>query len=126
MTWSILVVDDEIDTLQLLRVMLEMDGFEVFEAFDGIEAIESVNKNRPDAVLMDVMMPRMDGLEACRILREQPETATLPIIVVSAKTQVEAVKEGLDAGATRYLKKPISRSNLIETIREVLEPLFII
>ena len=126
MTWSILVVDDEIDTLQLLRVMLEMDGFEIFEAFNGLEAIESVKKNRPDAVLMDVMMPRMDGLEACRILRAQPETATLPIIIVSAKTQVEAVKEGLDAGATRYLKKPISRSNLIETIREVLEPLFTI
>lgn len=124
MTWSILVVDDERDTRHFLRLTLQLSDFEVFEAEDGIDALQKVKTHQPDLMLLDVMMPNMDGLEVCRRLRKDPQTADLPIVIVSAKTSVEAVKAGLEAGATRYLTKPIMRDNLLETIREVLDPLF--
>lgn len=106
--------------------MLEFAGFDIYEAVDGFDALEKVKQIQPDVMLLDVMMPNMDGLEVCRRLRSQPATAELPIIMVSAKIQVEAIREGLDAGATRYLTKPVSRSNLVETVREVVTPLFTI
>lgn len=124
MSWSVLIVDDEQGTRDLLRLMLKSSGYDIFEAEDGLDALEKVKLIHPDVILLDVMMPNMDGLEVCRHLRSQPSTATLPIIMVSAKIQVEAIREGLDAGATRYLTKPVSRTNLIETIREVVTPLF--
>lgn len=122
--WSILVVDDERDTRHFLRLTLQLSGYEVCEAEDGFDALEKVKECDPDLMLLDVMMPNMDGLEVCRRLRKDPTTADLPVIIVSARTSVEAVREGLNAGATRYLTKPVTRDNLLETIREVLDPLF--
>ena len=122
--WTILVVDDEPDTRALLRLTLELSGYQVLEAVDGIDMLEKVEEQLPDLILLDVMMPRMDGIEACKRMRRNPKTADLPIVILSAKTSVEAIREGLDAGATRYLTKPIARDNLLETIREVLDPLF--
>lgn len=104
--------------------MLEFAGYDIYEAVDGLDALEKVKLVQPDVILLDVMMPNLDGLEVCRRLRSQPATAKLPIIMVSAKIQVEAIREGLAAGATRYLTKPVSRANLVETIREVVTPLF--
>ena len=124
MSWSVLIVDDEQETRELLRLMLEFAGYDIYEAVDGLDALEKVKLVQPDVILLDVMMPNMDGLEVCRRLRSQAATADLPIIMVSAKIQVEAIREGLDAGATRYLTKPVSRANLVETIREVVTPLF--
>lgn len=124
MGWTILVVDDEPDTRALLRLTLELSGYQVLEAVDGIDMLEKVEEQLPDLILLDVMMPRMDGIEACKRMRRNPKTADLPIVILSAKTSVEAIREGLDAGATRYLTKPIARDNLLETIREVLDPLF--
>ncbi len=124
MSWSILVVDDEPNTVEFLRITLEMSGYDVLEALDGITALQKVATCHPDLVLLDVMMPEMDGLEVCRRLRAQRDTADLPIVILSARTSVEAIREGLDAGATRYLTKPVTRDNLLETLREVLDPLF--
>ncbi|MEM7111822.1 MAG: response regulator [Chloroflexota bacterium] len=124
MSWSVLIVDDEQGTRELLRLMLEFAGYDIYEAVDGLDALEKVKLVQPDVILLDVMMPNLDGLEVCRRLRSQPATAKLPIIMVSAKIQVEAIREGLAAGATRYLTKPVSRANLVETIREVVTPLF--
>ena len=124
MNWSILVVDDEANTVEFLRITLEMSGYEVLEALDGATALKQVAEHQPDLVLLDVMMPKMDGLAVCRRLRAEPATADLPIVILSARTSVEAIREGLAAGATRYLTKPITRDNLLETIREVLNPLF--
>ncbi len=103
---------------------LELNGYQVSAAFDGVDALEKIDESLPDLVLLDVMMPRMDGLEVCRRLRAKLETADLPIIILSARTSVEAIREGLDAGATRYLTKPVTRDHLLETIREVLDPMF--
>ncbi|MCP4356518.1 MAG: response regulator [Chloroflexi bacterium] len=117
---SILIVDDEALTRNLLRLMLERDGFEVAEAEDGEQALEVVQTQLPDVVIMDVMMPNMDGFTACQHLRNQPETVNLPIILLSARTQIEAVRAGLQAGADRYMTKPISKPELINTISELL------
>lgn len=124
MSWSILVVDDEPNTRAFLRLTLEMSGYEIHEAVDGVDALEKIEALEPDLVLLDVMMPRMDGLEVCRRVRQNPKTTDLPIVIVSAKTSVEATRQGLDAGASRYLTKPVTRDNLLETIREILNPLF--
>lgn len=118
---SILIVDDEPMTRNLLRLMLERAGFEISEAEDGLKALLMVAEQPPDVLLLDVMMPNMDGLTVCEKLRARPETAVLPIILLSARTSPESVKAGIEAGATRYLGKPISHEQLIQTVRDVLE-----
>jgi CheY-like chemotaxis protein len=108
-------------TRSLLRLILEPAGFGVTEAQDGLEALEQVQQNQPDVVVLDVLMPRLDGLAVCRALRSQAETADLPIIILSTSVQATAVKEGLRAGADKYLFKPISPAELIEHIQDVLQ-----
>ncbi|MCA9971177.1 MAG: response regulator [Anaerolineales bacterium] len=122
MTWTVMIVDDEEMTRNLLRLMLTPAGYTVVEAEDGVDAMEKIAARPPDIVLLDVMMPRMDGIEVCRAVRRQPETAALPIIMVSAKTSHQAVEEGLAAGANKYLSKPIARKHLLAVLDEVLQP----
>ena len=120
---SVLIVDDEPLTRNLLRLMLERAGFDILEAEDSLKALLSVSENKPDVIVLDVMMPHMDGLTVCEKLRSNPETAVLPIILLSARVNPEAVQEGMEAGADEYLGKPVSREELIRTIRSVLEGL---
>ncbi|WP_420641660.1 response regulator [Candidatus Leptofilum sp.] len=120
MSWSVLVVDDEPLTQDLLRLMLEPAGFRVTEAEHGLEALEKVKENKPDIMILDVMMPHMDGITVCKTIRSNPETCDLPIIMLSGKTHLNAVEEGLQAGANRYLPKPTSRADLIQNLNEVL------
>ncbi len=119
---KVLIVDDEWMTRDLLRMMLERAGFDVVEAVDGRDALKQIDQSRPDTVILDVMMPELDGYEVCRMLRQKPATAEMPVLMLSAKTQPEAAEEGLRAGATRYLPKPITYDDLIRNVREVLEP----
>lgn len=116
----VLVVDDEDMTRNLLRLMLERDGFVIIEAEDGLRALEVAQEAKPDLIIMDVMMPNMDGFSACQALRSRPEMADLPIILLSARTQVEAKNAGLNAGANRYMTKPISKPELLQVIQELL------
>ena len=118
---SVLIVDDEPMTRNLLRLMLERAGFDIWEAEDGLIALAAIAERMPDVLLLDVMMPNMDGLTVCETLRSKPETAALPIFLLSARTNPEAVELGIHAGADRYLGKPVGREELIQTIREVLE-----
>ena len=120
MSWSILVVDDEPMTRDLLRLMLEPAGFRVTEAVDGAAALEKVHKHVPDAIILDVMMPKMDGITVCRHLRAQAETADVPVIMLSAKTQAKSVEEAMAVGATKYLTKPISRQTLLDHLHDLL------
>lgn len=117
---SVLVVDDEPMTRNLLRLMLERDGYRILEAADGLQALDVVAQEKPHLLIMDVMMPNMDGITACERLRAEAETAVLPIILLSARTSQDAVRAGLAAGANIYLGKPVSREELIRTVREVL------
>lgn len=120
MNWSVLVVDDEPLTQDLLRLMLEPAGFRVTGAEHGLEALQKIQQSKPDIMILDVMMPHMDGITVCRKVRSNPETADLPIVMLSGKTHLNAVEEGIEAGANRYLAKPMSRNDLIQNLREVL------
>ena len=120
MSWIVLVVDDEPMTRTLLQLMLAPADYEVYEASDGFEALEKTEEHKPDIFVLDVMMPNMDGLTLCRILREREETANTPIILLSAKTTPESIQEGLFAGANRYLTKPVSRKDLLVSLAELL------
>ncbi|MAU01684.1 MAG: hypothetical protein CL608_31485 [Anaerolineaceae bacterium] len=120
MNCSVLVVDDEHDIRQLLSTMLTMMGYQSFVAHDGLDALEKILECQPDVLILDVMMPRMDGLALCRKLRGMDETAALPIIMLSGKAHQEAIQEGLEAGANRYLVKPTGLDELTRNIDEVL------
>lgn len=120
MAGIVLVVDDEKMTRELLGLMLAPAGFEVFFAEDGVDALEKLAERKADVVVLDVMMPRMDGVVTCEHIRRNPETADIPVIMLSAKTHGTAVAEGLAAGANQYLTKPIARKLLIETINTLI------
>ena len=120
MSWSVLIVDDEPMTQDLLRMMLEPAGFRVTCAEDGLEALQKIEENKPDIMVLDVMMPNMDGITVCKKIRSNVEMADIPIVMLSGKTHLNAVEEGLGAGANRYLAKPMSRTDLIQNLREVL------
>jgi len=103
----VLVVDDEDLTRQMICMFLALDGLETIEAENGIEALEQVAHHRPDVIILDVMMPEMDGITVCKKLRENPDTATIPVLILSGRSQLGAEAEGMMAGANAYMKKPM-------------------
>lgn len=107
-----LVVDDNKVIRQLIRVNLELEGFEVVTAADGVECLDLVERVRPDAITLDVVMPRLDGLETATRLRSDPRTRRLPIAVISACTPYE-VDAGVAAGVDAFLAKPFEPSELV-------------
>ncbi len=124
MSKSVLLVDDEEMTRDLLRLMLKGTGFTIYEAEDGFIALQQVEIHNPDIMILDVMMPGMDGLAVCRTLRSKPQTAGLPVIMLSAKTTPTAIQDGLDAGANKYLTKPVGFRELLNNIQDVMgEPI---
>lgn len=105
--WRILIVDDEPNNLQLLRQILK-GSYQLSMATDGQQAVEIAHKIKPDLILLDVMMPGMDGYQACQKLKSEPETHKIPVIFVTAKTEVVDEKRGFDVGAVDYITKPVS------------------
>jgi len=118
---SILVVDDEDMIRSLLRLILVREGYEVMEAENGEDALSMVREEKPDLVLLDVMMPGMDGFTVCERLRQSPDTADLPIIMLSARTDSHYGRESRRVGATKYLTKPVVADMLLRHVQEVLE-----
>ncbi|TWJ33381.1 response regulator transcription factor [Geobacter argillaceus] len=119
---KILAVDDEPNILMSIEFILEMEGYEVHTARDGEEALEVAERVRPDLILLDVNMPRKDGYEMCRILREREDLATTKVIMLTAKGQTLERKKGLEVGADDYVTKPFSAGDLLEKIRAMIEP----
>lgn len=117
---SVLVVDDEPMARTLLRLMLVRAGFEVSEAEDGYEALTKMRRYPPDIVILDVMMPGMDGFAVCENMRGDERLAQIPVIMLSAKTDVQSKQRGLKAGAAKYLTKPISPDELTHHVRDLL------
>ena len=113
----ILVVDDEERMVRFIRLNLEHDGFQVIEAYNGMEAINQVRSNLPDLVLLDTMMPDIDGFEVLRIIRE---TSTVPVIMLTAKGEEDDRVRGLELGADDYVTKPFSPRELVSRVRAVL------
>ncbi len=117
---KILVVEDEADIRELLRYSLTQEGFAVEEAADGAEALDRIMRRAPDLVLLDLMLPRMSGLELCRRLRANAETAQIPVIVVTAKSaEVDRVL-GLEMGADDYVVKPFSPREVVARVKALL------
>lgn len=117
---SVLVIDDEPKIRSMLSEMLGLVGYNVYEAADGVDGLEKAIEHHPDAIILDVMMPRMDGLTMCRELRQNPAMAELPVIMVSGKTDFGAEQAGLDAGANKYFFKPIGMGDLVSSLRELI------
>ncbi|MBX3045807.1 MAG: response regulator [Anaerolineales bacterium] len=120
-TYTLLVVDDDLDTLKLVGTTLEKQGFHIIAAKDGQEALDRVAETQPDLILLDVMMPKMDGYEVTRRLRANPDTAQIPIILFTAKAQVDDKVVGLEAGADDYLTKPTHPAELVARVRNILK-----
>jgi DNA-binding response OmpR family regulator len=117
----ILAVDDEPNILMSIEFILEMEGYEVHTARDGDEALEVAGRVRPDLILLDINMPRKDGYEVCRILREREETAGIKVIMLTAKGQALEKKRGLEVGADEYVTKPFGAEDLLDKIRTLIE-----
>jgi len=117
---TILVVDDDPVVCALMRATLQSDGFEVIEASDGIEGCRMYREHRPDLLLVDLMMPRMDGFELCRELRSHPESAYVPIVVATSLDDVPSIARAYDAGATDFIPKPVNWLVLNHRVRYIL------
>jgi CheY-like chemotaxis protein len=116
----ILAVDDDPGVLALVRANLEIDGYKVVTANDGGEALEMVPRERPDAIVCDLMMPGVGGLTVLRYLRADPATRHIPFVILSAKSMPADIKEALEMGADRYITKPFDPQDLLDAIAELL------
>jgi DNA-binding response OmpR family regulator len=116
----ILIADDDPDILALVSFRLERAGYEVVQALNGEEAVQVALARQPDLAVLDVMMPRIDGYEATRQLRQHEETSRMPIILLTARVQEEDIARGFDAGADDYVKKPFSPQELGSRVQAVL------
>ncbi|MDD5196871.1 MAG: response regulator [Candidatus Omnitrophica bacterium] len=117
---KILVVDDNEKNVELLEAILQAAGFDVQKAYDGKQAIEMVGKERPDLILLDIMMPQLDGFQVCEILRKDPQNAGLPVVMVTAKDKESDIVQSLERGADEYIVKPINQKELLSKIGDML------
>jgi len=117
---KILIVDDEQDIVELLSYNLGKEGFSTIKAYDGEAAIGLVRSGKPDLMLLDLMLPKMNGLDVCKAIRRNPETANLPIIMLTAKGEEIDKIIGLEIGADDYITKPFSVKELIARVRSIL------
>lgn len=118
---NILVVDDEIGALTLIGIMLERGGFTVLKAKDATSALAVLDQNTPDMIILDVMMPGMDGIELCQVIRNRDDTKETPVLILSARGDAESVMRGMEAGANDYLPKPILHHDLVAKVRSILD-----
>jgi DNA-binding response OmpR family regulator len=116
----VLVADDDDDILSLVTFRLERSGYRVIQAVDGAQALDLAREHKPDLAVLDVMMPRLTGLEVARALREDESTRELPVILLTARVQDCDVQAGLEAGATAYVRKPFSPRELWERVDALL------
>jgi two-component system alkaline phosphatase synthesis response regulator PhoP len=123
---KILVVDDETYIVELVKFNLEKEGYRVIVAFDGMHALEMVKEENPHLILLDIMLPGMDGLEVCRTLKQDPNYNTIPIIMLTAKGEEFDTVLGLEMGADDYIKKPFSPREMVARVKARLRALKIL
>ena len=116
----IVVVEDEVDIREVLIYNLEREGYQVFGAADGIRGLQLIQEKTPDLVLLDLMLPNLDGLQICKQLKADSETRSIPIVMVSARSEESDIVLGLELGADDYITKPFSPRELLARVRAVL------
>jgi two-component system alkaline phosphatase synthesis response regulator PhoP len=121
MSSKVLVVDDEVDIVEFICYNIEKEGYQVQSAHDGVEAVEKANSFKPDLIIMDVMMPKMDGIEACRKMRENPELANTFIMFLTARSEEYSEIAGFDAGGDDYVFKPIKPRALLSRVHAIMK-----
>lgn len=120
---KILVVDDERQIVKLVEVNLRKAGYDVVCAYDGVEALEKVQTERPDMIVLDVMMPRMNGFDVLKKLQSNPETEQIPVIMLTAKAQDADIFAGWQSGVSSYLTKPFNPRELLTFVQRIFESL---
>ena len=120
MAKKILLVDDEPNIVLLLETRLKANGFQVVSAADGLAALEAVKKEKPDLIILDLMLPKMDGYKVCGLLKKDTRFAKIPILIFTARAQAEDIKLGQELGADAYIVKPFDPKTLLEKIQELI------
>jgi DNA-binding response OmpR family regulator len=118
---KVVIVEDEPDTAEMFAEMMRLNGFIVKKVYGGTPAIALISHEIPDAIVLDVMMPDLSGLEVLRYLRRDPRLENIPVVVVSAKSLPSDIKDGLEAGANKYLTKPVAFQDLNAAVQEVIK-----
>lgn len=121
--YKILVVDDQKHIVRLVQITLEKAGYEVIPAYDGVEALELVEKDPPDLIVLDVMMPRMDGFEVLQRLQADPRFQRIPVVMLTAKAQDADIWRGWASGVSSYLVKPFNPRELLTFVQRILQSL---
>ena len=118
---KILVVDDEVDLVETIRFPLEMEGFQVLVAYNGEDALNQARKESPDLILLDIMLPKLDGYKVCRLLKFDERYKHIPIVMLTAKTQTKDKQTGMETGADEYITKPFDIDQLMEKVKAYLK-----
>ncbi len=117
---TVVIVDDEPAMVDMLTTFLTMKGFQVHGAYTGMAGLDAIERVQPDVVLLDLMLPDIDGFEVCRRLRSRPAYASLPVVIISARAETEAVERAMGAGANAYMVKPLRFPELLEEIAKLV------
>ena len=117
---KILIVDDELFVRELIKIKLKLYGLVIIEGSNGLEAVDLAQKEKPDLILLDLMMPKMDGFEACQKLKADPKTAQIPVLILTARGEQVFREKGEAVGAIGIITKPFSPQKLAETVMEIL------
>ena len=117
---KILLVDDEVDLVETVRFPLEMEGYHVLVSYNGEEALNQARKENPDLILLDLMLPKLDGYKVCRLLKFDERYKHIPILMLTAKTQEKDKVLGMETGADEYITKPFEMDYLLKKVKEYL------
>ncbi|MGC8855858.1 MAG: response regulator [Anaerolineae bacterium] len=120
-TGRILVIEDDIDNYQLVRFILEQYGYETFLAVSGLDGVDAARIQSPDLILLDLALPEMDGWEVAQRLKSEPQTASIPVVALTARTLPEDRQRALDAGCTDFIPKPIDMGTLLRIVEMQLK-----
>ncbi|UCB57592.1 MAG: response regulator [Candidatus Omnitrophota bacterium] len=118
---KILLVDDETGLVELMKMRLEREGYEVITGYDGQEALDKARKEKPDLIILDLMLPKMDGYKVCGLLKRDARYSKIPVVMFTARAEEEDRKAGEEAEADAYIIKPFEPKLLLEKIKELLE-----
>lgn len=118
---TVMIIEDEPDAAEMFAEMMRVNGYRVLKMFSSAPAIPMIAQEKPDVILLDIMMPDISGLEVLRFIRREPELMSIPVVIVSAKSMPSDIRTGLDAGASVYLTKPVGFLDLKRAVEQVLQ-----